>query len=70
MPEDKQIRILVVDDEIISLENISHVLSKEGYHVETASCGKDAVENIAHNNFDLIITTRCRGDHHNRLCNS
>jgi DNA-binding NtrC family response regulator len=56
MPEDKQIRILVVDDEIISLENISHVLSKEGYHVETASCGKDAVENIAHNNFDLIIT--------------
>ena len=56
MPEDKKIRILVVDDEVINLQNIHHVLTKEGYHVETASCGKDAVENITHNHFDLIIT--------------
>ena len=56
MQEDKAIRILVVDDEIINLQNIHHVLTKEGYHVETASCGKEAVENIAHNQFDLVIT--------------
>lgn len=56
MPEDKAIRILVVDDEIINLQNIQHVLSKEGYYVEIASCSKDAVENIAHNHFDLVIT--------------
>ena len=56
MPEDKKIRILVVDDEIINLQNIDHVLTKEGYHVETASCGKDAVENISHNHFDLVLT--------------
>jgi DNA-binding NtrC family response regulator len=56
MPEDKKIRILVVNDEVINLQNIHHVLTKEGYHVETASCGKDAVENITHNHFDLIIT--------------
>ncbi|MCK9297127.1 MAG: sigma-54 dependent transcriptional regulator [Desulfobulbaceae bacterium] len=56
MQEDKAIRILVVDDEIINLQNIHHVLTKEGYHVETASCGKEAVEIITHNRFDLIIT--------------
>ncbi len=56
MQEDKGIRILVVDDEIINLQNIHHVLSREGYHVETASCGKEAVEFLTQNHFDLIIT--------------
>lgn len=56
MTDPKDIRILVVDDEIINLQNISHVLKKEGYHVQAASSGTEAVEIIAHNHFDLILT--------------
>lgn len=49
------IRILVVDDEVINLENINHILRKDNYQVETASSGAEAIEKISHDHFDLII---------------
>jgi DNA-binding NtrC family response regulator len=49
-------RILVVDDE----ENVrllfSRVLQKEGYEVECASSGTEAIEKLANNCFDLVVT--------------
>jgi DNA-binding NtrC family response regulator len=49
-------RILVVDDE----ENVrllfSRVLQKEGYEVECASSGSEAIEKLASRCFDLVVT--------------
>lgn len=48
--------ILVVDDEKMTRMNLSHVLSKEGYEVETDSSGSDALERLSKKHFDLVIT--------------
>ncbi|OQX19372.1 MAG: Fis family transcriptional regulator [Desulfobulbaceae bacterium A2] len=50
------LRILVIDDERINLENISHVLRKDGYAVETATCGQQALELMEGGRYDLVIT--------------
>lgn len=48
--------ILIVDDEKMTRMNLSHILSKEGYQVETDSSGSDALERLAKKCFDLVIT--------------
>ncbi len=52
----EQIRILLVDDEIINLENIRHYLIKQGYSLQIAENGYIAMELIDNHLFDLIIT--------------
>lgn len=48
-------RILVVDDEASITEFVSYNLRKEGYNVDVAANGDDALE-LAHNNqFDLVV---------------
>jgi DNA-binding NtrC family response regulator len=49
-------RILVVDDERDIRRALEFVLTHEGYDVETASNGKDAVEKLQSRDFDLVIT--------------
>lgn len=49
-------RILVVDDEQIIRESLSFILKKEGYNVEEAANGKDALVKHEANPFDIIIT--------------
>ncbi len=49
-------RILVVDDEQIIRESLGFVLKKEGYVVEEAANGKDAIEKQENNPFDIVIT--------------
>ncbi len=48
--------VLVVDDEEIARENLAHVLKKEGYAVRTAANGLEALEQVRHWSFDLIVT--------------
>ena len=48
--------VLIVDDEKMTRMNLSHVLSKEGYAVETDSSGSDALKRLAKKHFDLVIT--------------
>ena len=62
MTNAKQIQILVVDDERISLKNICHVLDKEGYKTEPASSGSEAIKKLGDSPFDLVITDLKMGD--------
>ena len=52
----KTYKILLVDDDLLILQAISSALEQEGYNVTTAANGKEAVELLEQNNFDLILT--------------
>jgi DNA-binding NtrC family response regulator len=49
-------RILVVDDEVNVRALYSRVLQKEGYTVECAASGGEAIEKLATSSFDLVVT--------------
>ncbi len=48
--------ILVVDDERSIRESLNMVLNEEGYQVKSASDGKEAMELLSHEDFDIMIT--------------
>ena len=48
--------VLVVDDEAIARDNLAHVMAKDGYAVQTAANGVEALEKVGRFEFDLIIT--------------
>ncbi len=56
MSKEAAISILLVDDEIISLQNIGHYLRQKGYTVTVAASGSEALSLIDHKVFDLVIT--------------
>jgi two-component system response regulator PilR (NtrC family) len=49
-------KILVVDDEQIIRESLAFVLKKEGYVVEEAANGREALEKHTKSPFDVIVT--------------
>lgn len=49
-------RILLVDDEEITLENLEFVLKKDGHDVVTASNGSQALKYLESSGFDLVLT--------------
>jgi DNA-binding NtrC family response regulator len=49
-------RILVVDDEEHVRILFSRVLQKEGYEVDCAASGSEAMEKLARDSFDLVVT--------------
>ncbi|NOY09377.1 MAG: sigma-54-dependent Fis family transcriptional regulator [Spirochaetes bacterium] len=48
--------ILVADDDNWSREFLRELLTREGYRVEEAVDGTDAIEKLGNRNFDLVIT--------------
>jgi len=48
--------LLVVDDEPIARSNLQHVLSREGYDVDVAANGEEALELLRRKEFDCIVT--------------
>jgi DNA-binding response OmpR family regulator len=54
MNEEKK-RILVVDDDVNILRVFKSILEKEGYLVETAETGKDALEKIKEQKFNVCL---------------
>jgi len=54
--KNRRANILVVDDEEIARKNLEHILKKENYSVTTVESGMTALEEIARNSFDVIIT--------------
>ena len=55
-------RILLADDESGLLEGLELTLKLEGYSVETADCGKTAVEKLSVGRFDLAFLDLKLGD--------
>jgi ATP-dependent Lon protease len=49
-------KILVVDDEELALENMEIILKNEGYTVETAQDGLQAVDKLNSTYFDVVLT--------------
>src|SRR5205085_6848749 len=49
-------RLLVVDDEESVALTVSEVLRQEGYEVETASSGNEAIALLTDSEFDLVLT--------------
>ncbi|MDW7771749.1 MAG: sigma-54 dependent transcriptional regulator [Desulfobulbaceae bacterium] len=49
-------KILIVDDEAIALQNLMHVLKKEGYIILGTQNGPEAIELLDSENFDLVLT--------------
>ncbi|MEK7196090.1 MAG: NAD(P)H-dependent oxidoreductase subunit E [Nitrospirota bacterium] len=49
-------RILIVDDEIIVIRSAERVLKAEGYDVEGALGGREAIMKIEQNSYDLVFT--------------
>ena len=54
--------LLVVDDDPVTLDLLKEVLSKEGYEVETALSGEEAITQGMDTLFDVIITDVRMGD--------
>jgi DNA-binding response OmpR family regulator len=54
MNADKK-RILVVDDDLSILRVFKNILEKEGYIVEVAETGKEALEKIENEKFDVSL---------------
>ncbi|MFA4829000.1 MAG: NAD(P)H-dependent oxidoreductase subunit E [Thermodesulfovibrionales bacterium] len=49
-------RILIVDDELIVIRSAERVLKSEGYDVEGALGGREAIMKIEQNSYDLVFT--------------
>ena len=54
LPHDK-ISILIVDDELSIRESLRGWLKRDGYQVETAAGGPEALAKNAENRFDIIL---------------
>jgi two-component system response regulator AtoC len=54
--------LLVVDDDPVTINLLKEVLSKEGYGVETALSGEEAIARGMDNLFDIVITDVRMGD--------
>lgn len=48
--------ILVVEDDRNQREIVKMILSKEGFYVEAADCGRKAVDILKNGSFDIIVT--------------
>jgi DNA-binding response OmpR family regulator len=48
-------RILLVEDDTTIVVPFQLILESEGYHVDTASTGRQAIENIGKNEYQVVI---------------
>ena len=49
-------QILLIDDDELVLRSLGRLLTRQGYRVESATSGKEAIEKIRTNEFDLIVS--------------
>ncbi len=49
-------KVMVVDDESIVCERLKPALEKDGFHVETFTEGQQAVDRLATEKFDVVVT--------------
>ncbi len=53
--ESDQVNILVVDDDTLVRETFTTILSDEGYQVQSACSGEEAMELLSHQQFDIML---------------
>jgi len=51
----KNLKVLLVDDEVVFTENMSLLLTKRGYQVTAVNNGAGAIETLEEDNFDVIV---------------
>ena len=56
MRQSRALSVLVVDDEPIALENMAYALGKDGYEVERAANGTEALHKLDEKNFDVVVS--------------
>ncbi len=52
----RQKKVMVVDDESIVCERLKPALEKDGFHVETYTEGQAAIDRLAVEKFDVLVT--------------
>lgn len=52
----ENVKLLVVDDEVIALNNLTHILKKQGYDVKSTKSGPQALKYIEQEEFNLVLT--------------
>ena len=62
MPDDTNPRVLVVDDEPAMIELLQDALMSEGFLIETASCGSEAIKLARANPPDIVVADLMLGD--------
>ena len=55
MKDEKNIKVLLVDDEVSLVSAIEKLLTLEGYQVSTAASGKEAIDKCTESSFDIIF---------------
>ena len=48
-------KVLIVDDEELIRETLQRILKKEGYYIDVAVNGNEAIQKFNDNNFDLVL---------------
>ena len=48
-------KILIVDDELIMRESLAGWLERDGYTIQTAPSGEDALEKLKKTRFDILL---------------
>jgi len=54
--EKRDFRVLIADDDESVRDVVADIITREGYKVDTATDGNQAMDRILHGRFDLIIT--------------
>jgi two-component system response regulator HydG len=49
-------KILIVDDELVALKNLKHIMKKEGYEVTGTQSGQKALKYLEEQHFDVVLT--------------
>jgi YesN/AraC family two-component response regulator len=52
----KNVSVLVVDDEAMLRDLLARILGREGYLVDTAANGEEALEKLRQNRYHLMVT--------------
>jgi len=54
--------ILIIDDDMSILRTLTKVFQRKGYFVAVAGKGKEAIEKISHNHYDVALIDFCLDD--------
>lgn len=53
--EERQARVLLVDDEVVFTTNMSKILSRRGFEVRAVNDGESAIEAIEDEEYDVVV---------------